>query len=47
GGPYLMLFWHKAEWQGVVMGSLTLLALIALSITRLRYHQTKMSPIAV
>lgn len=47
GGPYLMLFWHKAEWQGVVMGSLTLLALIALSISRLRYHQTKMSPIAV
>ncbi len=41
GGPYLMMFWHQAEWQGVVVGSLTLLALIALAITRLRYHQTQ------
>lgn len=41
GGPYLMLFWHGAEWQGVIMGSLTLLALIALGITRLHYHQTQ------
>jgi len=39
GGPYLMMFWHGAAWQGVVMGSLTLLALIALGITRLHYHQ--------
>ncbi|MEM6232223.1 MULTISPECIES: MFS transporter [Shewanella] len=40
GGPYLMIFWHEAQWRGVVMGSLTLLALIALAITRLHYHQT-------
>lgn len=39
GGPYLMLFWHEAEWRGVVIGSLTLLALIALGIARLHYQQ--------
>ena len=20
GGPYLMMFWHEAQWRGVVMG---------------------------
>jgi len=39
GGPYLMLFWHEAHWRGVVVGSLTLLALIALGIQRLHRLQ--------
>lgn len=40
GGPYLMLFWHQAEWQGVVLGSLTLLVVIAIAIARLHRLQT-------
>ncbi|MCL1090906.1 MFS transporter [Shewanella profunda] len=47
GGPYLMMFWHEALWRGVVMGSLTLLALIALAITRLHYHQTQINRVLV
>ncbi|MCH1931306.1 MFS transporter [Shewanella sp. A25] len=43
GGPYLMLFWHQAEWQGVVVGSISLLAVIAFAIIRLRHHQTHMN----
>lgn len=47
GGPYLMIFWHKAQWQGVVVGSLTLLALIALGIMRLHFHQMKSHKVIV
>ena len=32
GGPYLMVFWQHSLWQGVVVGSLTLLAMLALAI---------------
>ncbi|GGP94783.1 MFS transporter [Shewanella ulleungensis] len=39
GGPYLMMFWHEAEWNGVVVGSISLLALLLLAIWRLGIHQ--------
>ncbi|AZG35573.1 MFS transporter [Shewanella psychromarinicola] len=39
GGPYLMLFWHKAEWNGVVVGSMSLLVLLLVTIWRLGKHQ--------
>jgi YNFM family putative membrane transporter len=39
GGPYLMLFWHEAEWNGVVVGSLSLLSLLLVAIWRLGKHQ--------
>ncbi|MCL1112855.1 MFS transporter [Shewanella basaltis] len=39
GGPYLMIFWHKAHWAGVVMGSLSLLALLMLTLWRLGVYQ--------
>nr|WP_227006784.1 MFS transporter [Shewanella donghaensis] len=39
GGPYLMLFWHQAEWQGVVVGSFGLLCLLLIAIFRLSHYQ--------
>ena len=39
GGPYLMLFWHKAEWNGVVVGSISLIAMLLMVIWRLGIHQ--------
>ncbi|MCH1920447.1 MFS transporter [Shewanella sp. A3A] len=41
GGPYLMLFWHQAEWQGVILGSMLLLAVIFLGVLRLGFRQRK------
>ncbi|WP_407696634.1 MFS transporter [Shewanella goraebulensis] len=41
GGPYLMLFWHQLEWQGVVIGSCGLLAFLSVAIMRLTYYQSK------
>ncbi|MBR9727435.1 MFS transporter [Shewanella intestini] len=35
GGPYLMVFWHHANWDGVVLGSLVLLAILVLAVTYL------------
>jgi MFS family permease len=46
GGPYLMIFWHEAQWRGVVMGSLTLLSLIFVAITRLHYQQIHIKRVA-
>lgn len=39
GGPYLMWFWHHAGWQGVIIGSLVLLAAIAICVLRLGMWQ--------
>ncbi|WP_417761023.1 MFS transporter [Shewanella sp.] len=39
GGPYLMLFWHQAEWQGVILGSMLLLAIIFVGVLRLGFRQ--------
>ncbi|WP_153915620.1 MFS transporter [Shewanella sp. TC10] len=47
GGPYLMIFWHQLEWQGVVIGSCGILALLCVAIMRLTYHQSKADDIAV
>ncbi|WP_394496006.1 MFS transporter [Shewanella sp. ENK2] len=41
GGPYLMIFWHQSEWQGVVIGSVGLLSLLLVAILRLTHHQSK------
>ena len=35
GGPYLMMFWHHSAWQGIVVGSLLLLVVIAVAVWRL------------
>lgn len=43
GGPYLMIFWHQLEWQGVVIGSIGLLTLLFVAIMRLNFHQSKAS----
>lgn len=40
GGPYLMMFWVQAEWQGVVVGSVGLLVLLSLAIFRLSHYQS-------
>ena len=34
-----MLFWHEAEWNGVVVGSMSLLTLLLVAIWRLGIHQ--------
>ncbi|WP_286995958.1 MULTISPECIES: MFS transporter [Shewanella] len=39
GGPFLMLFWQRGEWQGVVMGSMVLLFLTSLAVWRLGWRQ--------
>lgn len=39
GGPFLMLFWQRGEWQGVVTGSMILLFLTSLAVWRLSWRQ--------
>ncbi|MDO6613676.1 MFS transporter [Shewanella sp. 1_MG-2023] len=46
GGPYLMLFWHQLEWQGVVIGCCGLISLLCVAIMRLTYHQSKADDLA-
>ncbi|GGB47822.1 MFS transporter [Shewanella inventionis] len=47
GGPYLMWFWHDAQWNGVVIGSMSLLALLMVAVWRLGVHygSTKVLPV--
>ncbi len=35
GGPYLMMFWQWNAWPGVVVGSMGILALLALAVAQL------------
>lgn len=39
GGPYLLLFWQQAQWQGVVLGSLLIMLLLLLAIARLAWYR--------
>ncbi|MCE9686781.1 MFS transporter [Shewanella sp. AS16] len=47
GGPYLMYFWHAADWSGVVLGSLLILLLTGVAIWRLgRFRQPAVGELA-
>ncbi|WP_394129799.1 MFS transporter [Shewanella maritima] len=35
GGPYLMLFWQQAHWNGVVVGSMLLMLVLFITLWRL------------
>ncbi|QBF83986.1 MFS transporter [Shewanella maritima] len=37
GGPYLMVFWQQNKWDGVVLGSMVLIALMLVAIARITY----------
>jgi YNFM family putative membrane transporter len=38
GGPYMMAFWQQGHWNGVVLGSVIILMLLAITIARLQWQ---------
>jgi YNFM family putative membrane transporter len=41
GGPYMMAFWQQGHWNGVVLGSVLILVLLAITIGRLQWQMKK------